>query len=76
MKRASQSDGAKSSGFGIWEFPKIGDPSIVHEIVGSLLNGPQNKVPPIVGNPNIDLGLTLGGLLWSGVFRAFRVCRI
>ena len=30
----------------IWEFPKIGDPNIVPYIVGPLLDGPQNKVPP------------------------------
>ena len=28
----------------MWGFPKIGDPSIAHQIVGSLLQGPQNKV--------------------------------
>ena len=28
-----------------WEFPKIWDPTIVAYIVGSLLQGPQNKVP-------------------------------
>ena len=34
----------------MWEFPKIGDPNILPEIVGSLLEGPQNKVPLIFGN--------------------------
>ena len=29
----------------IWELPKIGDPNVVPSIVGSLLPGPQNKVP-------------------------------
>ena len=34
----------------VWEFPKIGDPNIVPQIVGSLLQGPQDKVPQIFGN--------------------------
>ena len=38
---------------GIRAFPKIGDPNIVPEIVGSLLSGSQNKVPRIVGNSHI-----------------------
>ena len=29
----------------MWGFPKIGDLKIVPQIVGSLLEGPQNKVP-------------------------------
>ena len=33
-----------------WEFPKIGDPNIVPYVVGSLVDGPQNKVPLIFGN--------------------------
>ena len=37
----------------IWEFPKIGDSIIVPHTVGSLLQGPQNKVPLIVGNSHI-----------------------
>ena len=28
-----------------WEFPKIGGPSIVPQIVGSFLQGTPNKVP-------------------------------
>ena len=37
----------------IREFLKIGDPNIVPQIVGSLLLGPQNKVPLIFGKlPN------------------------
>ena len=36
-----------------WEFPKIGDPNIVPQIVGSLLEGPQNKVLLIFGNSQI-----------------------
>ena len=32
------------------EFPKIGDPNIAPQIVGSLLEGHQNKVPLIFGN--------------------------
>ena len=35
----------------IWVFPKIGDPNIVPEIVGSLLKGPQSKVPRIFCSP-------------------------
>ena len=31
-------------------FPKIGDPNIVPQIVGYLLQGPPNKVPLIFGN--------------------------
>ena len=33
-----------------WEFPKIGRPDIVPEIVGSLLQGPQSKIPLNFGN--------------------------
>ena len=39
-----------------WEFPNIGDPKIVLEIAGSLLQGPQNKVPLIFGNSQIVRG--------------------
>ena len=35
------------------EFPKIGDPNSVPQIVGSLSEGPQNKVPLIFGNSHI-----------------------
>ena len=35
---------------GIWQFSKIGDPNIAPQLVGSLLEGPQNKVPLIFGN--------------------------
>ena len=35
----------------IWELPKIGDPNIVPYLVGSLLEGPQNKVPPFSETP-------------------------
>ena len=48
------------------EFPKIGDPNIVPKIVGSLLSGPQNKVPLIFGNSHKSLGL-LVVFLWFGV---------
>ena len=34
-------------------FPKIGDPNIVLQIVGSILQGPQNKVPLIFGNSHL-----------------------
>ena len=36
-----------------WEFPKIGDPNILPQIVGSLLRGSQNEVPLIFGNSQI-----------------------
>ena len=39
----------------MWEFPKIGDPKT--HIVGSLLQGSQNKVPLIFGNSHV------GGLI-------------
>ena len=35
------------------EFPKIGDPNIVPYVVGSLLQGPQNKVPLIFGDSHV-----------------------
>ena len=36
-------------------FPKIGDPNIALKIVGSLLEGVQNKVPLSFGNSQIGL---------------------
>ena len=36
-----------------WAFPKIGDPNIVPQIEGSLVQGPQNKVPLVFGNSHI-----------------------
>ena len=35
----------------VWEFPKIGDPNIVPQIVGSLLSGPENKVSLLSETP-------------------------
>ena len=37
-----------------WEFPKIGDPNIAPNLVGSLLQGPQDKVPLIFGKSQIS----------------------
>ena len=37
-----------------WGFPKIGDPNIVPLIVGSLLKGPQNRVPLILGKSQVS----------------------
>ena len=42
----------------IWEFLKIGDPDMVFR-VGSLLKGPQSKVPPILANTHIDSNQSL-----------------
>ena len=33
----------------------MGDPNIVPEIVGSLLQGPPNKVPLVLGNSHFNL---------------------
>ena len=38
------------------EFPKTGDPNLNGRTVGSLLYGPRNKVPPIIGNSHEDAG--------------------
>ena len=56
-----------------WEFPKIGDPNLVPEIVGSLVYGPLNRVPLIFGNSHIGFGLvenTSLALPYSGVVAA------
>ena len=59
----------------LWEFPKIGDPNIVPQIVGSLLQGPQNNVPLIFGNSLVGLMVGPLGLelLWYGSFRRLGV---
>ena len=51
----------KTSGFEIWEFPKIGEPNKVPQIVGLLLRGPQHKVPLISETP--IWGFSVWGLL-------------
>ena len=43
------------AGNNTWEFPTLGDPSIVLLTIGSFLYGPQNKVPLIFGNPHLDV---------------------
>ena len=54
----------------ILEFPQIGDPNLVPQYVGSLLYGPQNKVPPIFGNSNFGFR---GYLRGPGMVSGFRV---
>ena len=50
---SSQAPGSPDRCRVIWGCPKIGDPDIIPQIVGSLKNGPQNKVPLFFGNSHM-----------------------
>ena len=65
----------------MWEFPRIGDPNIVPQLVGSFSCGPQNKAPLRFENSDVVIMKTpkeasgAGRFTWTRAPQVGKICR-